>query len=77
MVWRRGVACIDCGTDYRQHPERPQVTAGRAGAAPSPGPLVACRGTCAAERGSATGTGHPVPPIEDRILRLKQLTAAS
>jgi len=72
-----GVACIDCGTDYQQHPERPQVTAGRAGAAPGPGPLVACRGTCAAERGSATGTGHPVPPIEDRILRLKQLTAAS
>jgi hypothetical protein len=69
-----GVACIDCGTDYRRHPEWPQVVAGLAGAAPDPEPLVACRGTCAARHGSATGTGQPVPPIENRILLLKQLS---
>jgi hypothetical protein len=72
-----GVACIDCGTDYRQHPQRPQVVAGLAGAEPSGEPLVACQGTCAAEHGSATGTGQPVPPIEDRVLRLTQLTAGN
>lgn len=72
-----GVACIACGTDYRQHPARPQVIAGRPGASSGPDLLVACRGTCAADYGSATGTGQPVPPIEDRITHLKELTAAS
>jgi hypothetical protein len=72
-----GIACIDCGTEYRQHPQWPQVVVGLAEGGQDPVPLAACRGTCAARHGSATGTGQPVPPIENRILLLKQLTAGN
>jgi len=72
-----GVACIACGTDYQAFPAKPQVVPGPAGAAPQLSPLVACRGTCAAGYGSPAGTGQPVPPIEDRVLRLKQVTTQS
>lgn len=70
-----GVACAACGTDYRAFPERAQVVPGPAGDGLQPTPLVVCRGTCAAGYGSPAGTGQPVPPIDDRVLLLEQLTA--
>jgi hypothetical protein len=71
-----GLACVTCGADYRADPARTAVVAGPAGADPQQNPLVACAGLCAAECGSPSGTGQPVPPLEERVLLLQQAASA-
>ena len=69
------VACTACGTDYRAFPERAQVVPGPAGAWTSRPRWWHAGAPCAAGYGSPAGTGQPVPPIDDRVLPLDQLTA--
>lgn len=68
-----GVACCTCAVDFRENPGREQVVAGLTGEDSQPGPLIACPGICAAPYGSIYGSGGTVPPLEDRVLRLKEL----